>query len=257
MPIPRPPQAVTFDCWSTLLADQDWKETMRVRERRLAALAERMGVTLSEEQAHELIEASWQVHVAAWRRGEMFGARGGARWIIDRIARSPGDGAIDVEALASELAAAIEEATQEVGTKEVVGASKMLADLRAAGIATALICDTGFTPGHHVRSFLDRHGIRLDHYFFSDEVGTPKPYPRIFEAALTATGASPHQAVHVGDLRRTDIAGARAAGMATIRFAGVHDDGWGTEDSEGEEADAVIHRWEELPSLIGLKRTVR
>lgn len=54
------------------------------------------------------------------------------------------------------------------------------------------------------------------------------------------------QGVHVGDLRRTDVAGAKAVGMGTVRFRGVHDD-----DSEGPEADAVIDHLHELVSLLG------
>jgi putative hydrolase of the HAD superfamily len=74
----------------------------------------------------------------------------------------------------------------------------------------------------------------------------------MFHAALDATGAEPGRAIHIGDLRRTDVAGARAVGMGTIRFAGVHDDGWTEEDAVGEEADAVLHRWADLGGLIGL-----
>lgn len=221
---------------------------MRLRNRRLAGIAGRLGIPLGEEQARELIDGSWQAHVEAWRRGEVFGPRRAAQWIVERL--SAGNNALT--GATSEIAAAIEDAAGEVGTRIVEGAGEVVEALRSAGVATALVCDTGFTPSRHVRKFLDEHGLRLDHYFFSDEVGAPKPYPPIFQAALRAIGSEPKRTIHIGDLRRTDIAGARAAGMTTIRFAGIHDDGWGTEDTEGEEADAVIHRWAELPPLIGL-----
>ena len=51
---------------------------------------------------------------------------------------------------------------------------------------------------------------------FSDEAGVPKPHPRIFAHTLEALGVAPDATVHVGDLRRTDVAGARAAGMGTV-----------------------------------------
>ena len=38
-------------------------------------------------------------------------------------------------------------------------------------------------------------------------VSIEKPDPRIFELALTACGVGPEAAVHVGDSRRTDVAG--------------------------------------------------
>lgn len=252
MPIPRPPTAVTFDCWSTLIADHDWEATMRLRDRRLVEIAATVGIHLGEDRAHELITGSWEVHVAAWRRGEIFGARGAARWIASQIMDSGSPAAGSLDHFAESLRTSIEDATLWIGTRAVEGAAEALEALRVAGVTTALVCDTGFTPGRHVRKFLDEHGLMLDHYLFSDEIGAPKPFPPIFEAALAATGSQPNQAIHIGDLRRTDIAGARAAGMATVRFAGVHDDGWGTEDSEGEEADAVIRRWADFLPLVGL-----
>ncbi|MGH2708260.1 MAG: HAD family hydrolase, partial [Actinomycetota bacterium] len=127
-----------------------------------------------------------------------------------------------------------------------------LTALRSRDIPTALICDTGLTPSRVVREALRRHGLALAHYFFSDEFGVPKPSPRIFSAALVAIGVEPPTAVHIGDLSRTDVAGARTAGMASIRFAGVHDDGWLPEDCQAEEADAVLYHWDDLPALLGL-----
>ncbi|MEO7804368.1 MAG: HAD family hydrolase, partial [Actinomycetota bacterium] len=168
------------------------------------------------------------------------------------------------EDLTSQLAHSLGNATSEVGTRPVPGAADALRLLKEAGIPSALICDTGFTPGAHVKRFLDEHGLRVDHYFFSDVVGKPKPHRAMFDAALGTIGTDAQSAVHIGDLRRTDIAGARAVGMGTIRFAGVHNDGlspdgtpdgvWTPEspESKGEDADAVIYRWDELGSVLGL-----
>ncbi len=47
-------------------------------------------------------------------------------------------------------------------------------------------------------------------------VGCKKPDPRIFQAALDALGASPAEAVFVGDSLRRDMAGARAMGMRHV-----------------------------------------
>lgn len=247
--IPRPPKAVTFDCWSTLISDVSWDAVVERRVLALQSVAEGHGVDLTAEQAAELLEASWNEHVRLWREGAIFGAKGAAGWLAATLglaATGPS------ERLVGELAEALENCTSEVGTRVVEGAPEALATLRDAGIPTALICDTGFTPAHHVRKFLAGHGLELDHYFFSEEVGAPKPFPPIFEAALAATGADPAQSVHIGDLRRTDVAGARALGMATVRFTGVHDDGWVGEESKGEEADAVLKDWSQLPELLGL-----
>jgi putative hydrolase of the HAD superfamily len=245
--IPRPPKAVTIDCWSTLLADLDSDTALRRRGSALAGVALRLGRELSPEAAVELIDRSWALHVGEWRGGRTFGPEGAARWCLAELDLAAGAPDID------ELAEAIATGTLSVGTAVVEGATEALEVLRGAGIPTALICDTGFTPSRVVREALRLHSLRLDHYFFSDEVGIPKPHAPMFLAALEATGALPAQAVHIGDLRRTDVAGARAAGMAAVRFAGVHDDGWMAEDCRPDvEADAVLYRWADLPEMLGL-----
>jgi FMN phosphatase YigB (HAD superfamily) len=50
----------------------------------------------------------------------------------------------------------------------------------------------------------------------STVVGCKKPDPRIFQAALDPLGASPAEAVFVGDSLRRDMAGARAMGMRHV-----------------------------------------
>lgn len=225
------------------------------RQKSLIEIAAGRGVELTPQRSEELIDAAWQQHIFAWRDGAVFGAHGAASWILGELnlAAYPanGNGPAEPE-LAAELAIAIESATSGVGTYVLEGAVDAINAVRDAGIATALVCDVGFTPARFVREFLESHDINLDHYFFSDEVGTPKPFPPIFQAALKATGARPQEAVHIGDLRRTDIAGARLAGMGSVRYTGIHDDTWQPEDTTGDEADAVLEHWSGLGSLLGL-----
>jgi len=53
--------------------------------------------------------------------------------------------------------------------------------------------------------------------------------------------------MHVGDLRRTDIAGASAIGMRTVRYRALHDD---PDMGDAIEADFVLDSHRELPALI-------
>jgi len=103
-----------------------------------------------------------------------------------------------------------------------------------------------------VRRLLDGLGL-LDHLAvqsFSDEVGFPKPDHRPFLAAIEPLGVSPLDVVHVGDLKRTDVAGARALGMRSVRIRARHDDA-----SEGPEADRVVDSHADLAALLGLGLT--
>ncbi len=53
--------------------------------------------------------------------------------------------------------------------------------------------------------------------------------------------------MHVGDLRRTDIAGASALGMRTARYRALHDD---PDIGGGIEADLVLDSHRELPAIV-------
>ena len=61
--------------------------------------------------------------------------------------------------------------------------------------------------------------VGLDEFFVASvqarEVGTPKPKPEIFDAAMQKAGVPHARILHVGDDPRTDVEGARDAGMQT------------------------------------------
>ena len=87
-----------------------------------------------------------------------------------------------------------------------------------------------------------------------DRVGTFKPDPVIFDHALSGLGGvDPHDAAHVGDLRRTDVAGALGRGVRAVRYTGVYDDPGSPEDGSDQiEGDAIISDHADLLSVLGL-----
>ena len=60
--------------------------------------------------------------------------------------------------------------------------------------------------------------------------------------------SDPTRAAHVGDRRRTDVAGARALGMVSVRYAGWSDD----PPENGPEADHVLTDHRDLCAALGL-----
>ena len=142
-----------------------------------------------------------------------------------------------------------EDASHSSDVRALDGARETLVALERAGVACALVCDTGLTPGRVVRRHLEREGLlgALTVQVFSDEVGAPKPDERTFAAALDPIGIAPEQALHVGDLRRTDVAGARALGMTSIRIRQLYDD----DPSPHPEADHVVDTHADLRTLLG------
>jgi len=219
MPLPDAIHTVTFDCWSTLIYEppsrDDSVSAAVSRARRLARV-----LNVAEERAHAAFAAAWRLHQQAWHRRVVFAGPHMLQHALQELG---------LQLAAAEQAQLLTEMEDELLTREVqmvAGARYILSALRERGIRTALICDTGFTPGRVVRKALAKHGLLslLEHTVFSEEVGVPKPHERAFAAALDGLGVPARGAVHVGDLRRSDVAGARAAGMASVRFRGHHDD---------------------------------
>lgn len=242
MRFPRPPRAVTFDCWSTLIYELDPDGGRAVRAASLAETAKRLGADVNGERAAQALHTAWLRHWELWSQGIGSGSPEMASWAMEEL------GLRDGEAEA-QLVRAFSEASLAEDIRRMEGARETLEELARRGIRRALICDTGFSPGEVVRRILGREGLLdlLEVTIFSDEVGVPKPNPRMFEAALDACEVTAPDAVHVGDLRRTDVAGARAVGMGSVRMKWHHDD-----RSEHPDADAVAESHAHLQEILGL-----
>ncbi len=239
------PRAVTFDCWNTLLYEDDWETAHARRVGELRACAREAGRAVDAAEAGRAFDRAWGRHMELWRGGVASGAREVALWGLAELGLDAPHPALD------HLVTLFEEASHSGRVLPLDGARALLEGLTGAGVRCALVCDTGLTPGRVVRRHLDRLGLLefLAAQSFSDEVGVPKPDPRAFRAALTPLGVDPARAWHVGDLRRTDVAGARALGMTAVRIRAQHDD-----RSALAEADHVVGSHAELGDLLALTR---
>jgi putative hydrolase of the HAD superfamily len=242
-PFDARPAAVTFDCWNTLLYEDDWPAAHGRRVAELHRAAAEAGHATTPEEAARAFDAAWARHMELWREERASGAVEIARWALEILGIEPHGIPFD------HLVHDWQEASHTSRVEALAGARRLLERLRSLGIRTALICDTGLTPGRVVRRHLDRNGLleHLELQVFSDEMGVPKPNPRMFRAALEPLRVQPDRSVHVGDLRRTDVAGGRGVGMATVRLRARFD------DLEAlPEADAVADTHAELAALLGV-----
>lgn len=233
-------QAVTFDFWNSIARVPPGMMT-EARGRAVAAACEASGVEVSPEalaRSLEEVGSHWQ---RSWEAGTHFHHDEG----VEMLARALGVDGAAREAVAEAFLGAVRECEVEIAPDLELA----LAALRERGVRIGIVCDTGFTGGAMLREVLAGKGLLgyFSGWAFSDEVGAYKPSPRMFETALEALGARPREAMHVGDLRRTDVAGAKALGMRTARYSGLHDD---QELGSGPEADHVIAGHRELPELI-------
>ncbi len=235
-------EAVTFDYWNTLM----WEERGHLRGIRLAAWAgvlEDAGFAVERQRLDAEFDAAWERFVGRWEVGSAHVPYAeAAEEIVEQLGYDVPPG------VREELIAAFGDAGAEATLHLADGVADALRSLKAGGRRLGIVCDVGMTPSPALRAHLDRYGVLelFDHWSFSDEVGVYKPAAEIFEHALAGLGVPAARAAHVGDLRRTDVAGARAMGMTSFRYTGIHDD-----DSQPEpEADYVVTHHAELPHLI-------
>jgi putative hydrolase of the HAD superfamily len=231
-------EAITFDFWNTIARVPPGAMT-EARRRAIAAACEECSVEVEAELLARSLEEVGLHWEEAWAAGRHLHPREGAEMLVR---------ALGVEEAAAELVAeAFLEAGRGVALELAPDIRPALEALGERGVRVGIVCDVGFTRGVLLRELLEREGL-LSHFggwAFSDEVGHYKPSPQIFEAALGVLGARPEAAMHVGDLRRTDIAGAAALGMRTARYRGMHDDA-----AAGAEADVVLDSHAELLDVV-------
>ncbi len=246
--MPAPPAAVTFDFWNTLI-----REDSRARDRRVDAwlgLLEGEGVALERERVGEAFSATWKTFQEHWMANRVYGAPDAVTDVLSQLGLVPGPELHDA------LVEVLTDPSPEHDPLPTDSIESCLAQLKEAGVGIGIICDVGLTPSRTLRRYLDGYGLLrfFDHWSFSDEVGTFKPDPAIFRHAHAGLGVDdPARAAHVGDLRRTDIAGAQALGVIAVRYSGVFDDpGSAADGTDKIEADHVLADHADLPAALGL-----
>ena len=227
-PIPDPLECVLFDAVDTLLAPAPSFQG------RFVAVAAEHGVPLEEAAVDAAVAAA--AREAAWPEDWTDPATQRAFWMgfyTDVLGGLGHDG--------GELAEALFRAFSDPAAYRLFDDVRpALDELAGRGITLGLV--SNFEPW--LDEVLALQGIdgRFAAVAVSGKLGVAKPDPRIFKAALDATGADPGATVHVGDQPVNDVAGAMAAGITPVLI-----------DRFGRHPDAGgAHRVEDLGGLLEL-----
>jgi len=244
-------EAVTFDYWETLVSegrgiDAEEDGTMRTRQvRRWTEILRDAGFPADETAVDQALTHNWEAFHERWLANVQHGPREATLLMCAFLRIDPPD---DVR---EALIASFSEVGRDAPLQLAPNAEACLRTLKAAGVRIGIICDVGMTHSVTLRERLRDFGILgfFDHWSFSDEVGCFKPFPPVFEHALTGLGVEdPSRAAHVGDGRRTDVAGARAMGMTAIRYTYFND----APPDSGPEGDHVVHDHAAVPQALGI-----
>ena len=235
--------AITFDFWDTLVR-ADTPATRVERRLAITEVLDAHGLPSDADAIDAAFDEAWHRFDASWARGEQFTGHHAAETVLEVLGHD--DEQVRVRVIDAYLSAP--QRMQLTLTDNLVPALHVLKD---AGLRIGIVCDVGLTPSPVLRQYLEGHDILglFDHWSFSDEVGVYKPNAAIFDDALAGLGGvEPTRAAHIGDLRRTDVAGALGMGMLALRYRGVTDD----DPAHGPEGDAVIDDHADLPAVLGL-----
>ena len=242
-------QAVTFDFWDTLVAD-DSDEPRRAAiglptkpQARLQLLVDEITnyhSQITPEQIAEAFKHANERFRHAWKNEHH------TPTVAARLKEAYDFLQIDLTPGFPRVVRQVEEMEVMIPPNFVPGARETLAEL-SRHYALGIVSDTIHTSGRGLRELMKRQGILQ--YFrvlvFSDEVGASKPAPVVFEKAANELGLPFDQIVHVGDRESNDVAGPLAVGMKAVLFTGVVD-----RDSKNTKASAICHEFSALPQVI-------
>ena len=90
-------------------------------------------------------------------------------------------------------------------------------------------------------------------FSFSDETGVAKPHAFAFRKVLEELNCSPDEALHIGDIERTDIKGAVNVGMRAIKYCGDNSVFLDKYRDDSTQAEFVTDSWLEIENYIEKK----
>ena len=235
-------KAITFDFWQTLYADtlENWKKRQVIRVEKCYKYLESQGYSCDLSDVETGMEDAYNLSMSRWY--EHIGVS--VETCMQTFAES-----LELSLDETEIASIIEclgNAFLAAPPVLIPHVKHVLFNLSQQYLL-GIISDSALTTGIYARKLMERDEILqyFSVFTFSDETVHTKPEVVQFHSTLTQLNAKPEEAVHIGDIVRTDIVGAKNAGMKAIRFAGFN-----KSEADDTLSDAVIDDYRQLEATI-------
>ncbi len=235
-------KAITFDFWQTLYADslENWKRRQVIRVKKCHDYLNSQGHSCEISHVETGMDDAYNVAMSQWYQH---------KGVTVETCMMTFAETLEITLDETEIAAIIEclgsafLASPPILIQHIKPVLANLSKLYPMGI----ISDSALTPGRYVRKLMERDDILqyFSVFTFSDETAHTKPEVIQFHSTLKKLNAKPADAVHIGDIVRTDIVGAKNAGMKAIRFTGFN-----KSDSNDTLSDAIIDDYQQLENTI-------
>lgn len=235
-------KAITFDFWQTLYADseQNWQKRQAIRIKLCHVYLNNHGYRCALDDVGFGLEEAYNLVMTRWHQHQGVSVKHCMRRFAEALEISLRDADLD------ELIACLGAAFLESPPVMIPHLKPVLAGL-SEKYPLGIISDSALTPGSFVRKLMARDGILqyFKTFTFSDETDYTKPEVVQFHTTLAELRVEPSAAVHIGDIFRTDIVGAKNAGMKAIRFTGFNKG-----DGDDTLSDAVVDDYRKLEVAI-------
>ena len=235
-------KAITFDYWQTLYADtlENWKRRQVIRIDNCHKYLISNGYECETSTISDGMDAAYEVSMKCWHQHKGVSVEKCMETFAETLEFSLGEDEIAslIECLGKAFLA-----SPPVLISHVKPVLARLSENYQLGI----ISDSALSPGRYARQLMERDGILqyFSAFTFSDETERTKPEVVQFVDTLAQLNAEPKAAIHIGDIVRTDIVGAKNAGMKAIRYAGVN-----VTETDDTLSDAVIDDYRQLEDTI-------
>lgn len=240
-------KAITFDYWQTLYADtqENWEKRQAIRIEYFHEYLTEQGYTCSKDDIATGLDNAYMVSNRHWHEHKGVSVETCLMTFAESIELSFDETEI------SDLIVCLGNAFMAVPPILIAHVKPVLERLHDK-YALGIISDSALSPGKYARKLMERDGIYqyFSAFTFSDETEHTKPEIVQFISTLEQLNTKPEDAVHIGDIVRTDIVGAKNANMKAIRFAGFN-----KSESDDTLSDAVIDDYRQLEdTLVNLSK---
>ncbi len=235
-------KAITFDFWQTLYADTlaNWEKRQSIRIEKCHDYLTKQGYSCKTDVIASGMDDAYMVSNSRWHEHKGVSVETCMMKFAETLQLSLDETEID------SLIVCLGDAFLASPPVLIPHVKPVLARL-SESYPLGIISDSALTPGRYTKQLMERDGI-LQHFTaftYSDESEYTKPEVAQFDSTLKQLNVKPDEAIHIGDIVRTDIVGAKNAGMKAIRFAGFN-----KSETNDTLSDAVIDDYRKLESTI-------
>jgi len=239
-------KVITIDFWNTIFDSSSGVDRNKYRLNALITETDKLGCFIRQEELEPAMKSSWEYFNHVWMNEQRTPSSMELVNFFWKKLNIP-----ESEESVNRIAETFSNSILVHPPKLVANVKESLKEL-SIEFKLGIVSDTGFSPGTILKKLLEKEEILgyFDAFSFSDETGVAKPNKKAFLTILDRFECNPEESLHVGDIEKTDILGAKNLGMKAIRFDGDSSAYLVKENPEETLADFKSGDWLEIPRLI-------